>query len=82
VNAELAGQNQLKIYHMESTKMNYKIKQKEYKKAIEVLKEIGERAKDRVKDNPEDKLFKQHLESLRQAIELIEEDIPYLNPDH
>ena len=67
---------------MESTKMNYKIKQKEYKKAIEVLKEIGERAEDRVKDNPEDKLFKQHLESLRQAIELIEEDIPYLNPDH
>ena len=67
---------------MVNIKMNYKIKQKEYKKAIEVLKEIGERAKDRVKDNPEDKLFKQHLESLRSSIELIEEDIPYLDPNY
>ena len=60
----------------------YKIKQKEYKKAIKVLKEIGERTEDRIKDNPKDRLFKKHLESLRCSIELIEEDIPYLNPDY
>jgi hypothetical protein len=62
--------------------MNYKIKQKEYKKSIEILKEVLERKKDNVLDNPEDELFKQHLESLRCSIELIEEDIPYLNPNY
>ena len=29
-----------------------------------------------------DKLIKNHLESLRCSIELIEEDIPYLNPNY
>ena len=61
---------------------NYKTKQQQYKKAIEVLKEIFERKKDSVFDNPKDNLFKQHLESLRCSIELIEEDIPYLNPNY
>ena len=62
--------------------MNYKDKQKEYKKAIEVLREVAERKKDNILDNPKDELFKKHLESLRCSIELIEEDIPYLNPNY
>tara|TARA_B100001175_G_C19319376_1_gene546965 strand:- start:622 stop:828 length:207 start_codon:yes stop_codon:yes gene_type:complete len=56
--------------------------QKEYKKAIEILKEVSERKKDNILDNPKDKLFKQHLESLRCSIELIEDDIQYLDPNY
>ena len=63
-------------------KKKYISKQKEYKKAIEILKEVFERKKDNILDNPKDKLFKQHLESLRCSIELIEDDIPYLNPNY
>ena len=62
--------------------MKYLQKQKEYKKAIEILKEIFERKKDNILDNPKDELFKQHLESLRCSIELIKEDIPYLDPNY
>lgn len=62
--------------------MNYKFKQWKYRKAIEVLHEIFDRKKDNILDNPEDELFKKHLESLRCSIELIEEDIPYLNPNY
>jgi hypothetical protein len=61
--------------------MNYKDKQKEYKKAIEILREIFERKKDNILDNSKDELFKKHLESLRCSIELIEEDMPYLDPN-
>ena len=37
--------------------MKYLQQQKEYKKAIEILKEVFERKKDNVLDNPEDELF-------------------------
>nr|BAR39637.1 hypothetical protein [uncultured Mediterranean phage uvMED] len=61
--------------------MKYIKQQKEYKKAIEILKEVFKRKKTHynILDIPQDKLFKQHLESLRCSIELIEEDIPYLD---
>ena len=61
---------------------NYKTKQQQYKKAIEVLNEIYERQKDHVFDNPKEDLFKKHLESLDISIGLIEQDIPYLNPNY
>ncbi len=61
---------------------DYEIKQNEYKKSIEVLLELIERKRDQIYDNPKDVLNKQHLESLRCSIELIEEDIPYLNPNY
>jgi hypothetical protein len=41
-----------------------------------------ERKRDQIYDNPKDVLAKQHLESLRSCIELIEEDIPYLDPSY
>ena len=64
--------------------MKYIKQQKEYKKAIEILKEVFERKKTHynILDIPQDKLFKQHLESLRCSIELIEEDMPYLDPNY
>jgi len=61
---------------------DYEIKQNEYKKSIKVLLELIERKRDQIYDNPKDVLFKQHLESLRSSIELIEEDIPYLDPNY
>ena len=42
---------------------DYEIKQNEYKKSIEVLHELIERKRDQIYDNPEDVLFKQHLEN-------------------
>ena len=62
--------------------MNYKTKQKEYEKAIDVILEVTERKKDQVLTEPEDKMWKMHLESLLVARECIEEDIPYLNPNY
>ena len=61
---------------------DYEIKQNEYKKSIKVLLELIERKRDQIYDNPKDVLAKQHLESLRSSIELIEEDIPYLDPNY
>ena len=60
----------------------YKIKQKEYKKAINVILEVAERKKDQVLTEPKEKMWKIHLESLLVARECIEEDIPYLNPNY
>ena len=62
--------------------MNYKTKQKEYEKPIDVILEVAERKKDQVLTEPEEKMWKMHLESLRCSIELIEEDIPYLDPNY
>jgi len=62
---------------------NWTQKQNEYKKAIDVLNEIIERKIDNVFENTNDnELFKKQLESLRCSKELIEEDIPYLNPHY
>lgn len=61
---------------------NHKIKQNEYKKAINVLLELIEKKRDQIFDNTDNDIYKKHLESLRCSIELIEEDIPYLNPNY
>ena len=59
------------------------IKQNEYKKSIEVLNEIIDRKLDNVFENTNDnEFFKKQLESLRCSKELIEEDIPYLDPSY
>jgi len=59
-----------------------KFRQRRYWKAVEVLDEVLERKLDQVNGEPKQEMWKEHAGSLRQAIELIEEDIPYLNPDH
>ena len=60
----------------------YKIKQKEYQKAIGVILEVAEQKKDQVLTEPEEKMWKIHLESLLVARECVEEEIPYLNPNY
>ena len=61
---------------------DYKIKQDEYKKSIEVLHELIDRKRDQIFDNEDNEIYQKHLESLRCSIELIKEDIPYLNPNY
>ena len=61
---------------------DYKIKQNEYKKAINVLLELIERKRDQIFDNKDNDIYKKHLESLRLSAEIIEEDIPYLDPNY
>lgn len=60
----------------------YKIKQQEYKNAINILLELVERKRDLIFDNEDNEIYRKHLESLRSSIELIKEDIPYLNPNY
>ena len=62
--------------------LTYKFRQRKYWKAIEVVDEVLERKLDQVNGEPKQEMWKEHAGSLRQASELIEEDIPYLNPDH
>jgi hypothetical protein len=62
--------------------LTYKFKQRRYCKAIEVIGEVLERKLDQVKAEPKQEMWKEHAGSLRQAIELVEEDIPYLDPNY
>ena len=62
--------------------MNYKKDIKRYNSAIKVIDELLTRLEDRIKDEPNQKIWKTeqfHLESVK---ELIEMDIPYLNPNY
>jgi len=61
--------------------LTYKFKQRRYRKAIEVIDEVLERKLDQVTGEPEEH-WQEQAEGLRQAIESIEEDIPYLNPNY
>ena len=62
--------------------MNYKVEQKKYRQAIEVLEKVLETKLDQVKCEPKQKMWKEHTECLKLAMNLIEEDIPYLNPNY
>lgn len=62
--------------------MDYKVKQQNYKKAVEVLEEVLETKLDQVRMEPKQKMWKEHAESLKLAMFLVEEDIPYLNPNY
>ena len=62
--------------------LTYKFKQKKYWKAVEVLDDVLERKLNQVKGEPKEKMWQEQANSLRQAIELVEEDIPYLNPNY
>ena len=62
--------------------LTYKFKQRRYWKAVKVLDDVLERKLDQVKGEPKEEIWKEHANSLRQAIELVEEDIPYLDPNY
>ena len=62
--------------------MNYKVEQKKYREAIEVLEKVLEMKLDQVRMEPKQSMWKKHEWYLRRAIEMVEEDIPYLNPNY
>jgi len=62
--------------------MNYKVEQKKYRDAIKVLEKVLETKLDQVRMEPKQKMWKEHAESLKLAMYLVEEDIPYLNPNY
>ena len=62
--------------------MNYKVEQENYRKAVEVLEKVLETKLDQVRMEPKQKMWKEHTESLKLAMYLVEEDIPYLNPNY
>jgi hypothetical protein len=62
--------------------LTYKFRQRKYWKAVEVLDDVLERKLDQVKGEPKEEIWKEHVNSLRQAIELVEKDIPYLDPHY
>jgi hypothetical protein len=62
--------------------MNYKNDVKKYNSAIKVIDELLTRLEDRIKNEPSQEIWKTqqfHLESVK---ELIEMDIPYLDPNY
>tara|TARA_R100001079_G_C4337079_1_gene105461 strand:+ start:238 stop:534 length:297 start_codon:yes stop_codon:yes gene_type:complete len=63
-------------------RLTYKFKQRKYCKAVEVLEDVLERKLDQVRQEPKEKMWQEHVEGLRQAIECVEEDIPYLDPKY
>ena len=62
--------------------MNHKAEQKKYRQAIEVLEKVLETKLDQVKMEPKQKRWKKHEWYLRRAIEMIEDDIPFLDPNY
>ena len=62
--------------------MDYKVEQKKYREAIKVLEKVLETKLDQVKTEPQQKLWREHVGSLKIAMNLVEEDIPYLNPNY
>tara|TARA_R100000231_G_scaffold134302_1_gene107756 strand:- start:429 stop:677 length:249 start_codon:yes stop_codon:yes gene_type:complete len=62
--------------------LTYKFKQRRYWKAVEVMNEVLNRKLQQVNQEPKEKIWKDQAFELRSAIELVEEDIPYLDPHY
>jgi hypothetical protein len=62
--------------------MNYKNDVKKYNAAIKVIDELLTRLEDRIKNEPNQEIWKTEQFHLNSVKELIEMDIPYLNPNY
>ena len=62
--------------------MSYKEDVEKYKSAIKVIDELLERLKDRIKNEPNQEIWKTEQFHLDSVKELIEMDIPYLDPNY
>jgi len=62
--------------------MSYKNNVKKYNSAIKVIDELLTRLEDRIKNEPSQEIWKTEQFHLNSAKELIEMDIPYLNPNY
>jgi hypothetical protein len=62
--------------------MNYKDDVKKYNAAIKVIDELLIRLEDRIKNEPSQEIWKTEQFHLNSVKELIEMDIPYLDPNY
>lgn len=62
--------------------MTYKKQIKKYNSAIKVLDELLIRVQDRIKTEPKQSIWKEEAFVLASAKELIQMDIPYLDPNY
>jgi hypothetical protein len=62
--------------------MNYKNEVQKYNSAIKVIDELLIRLEDRIKNEPNQEIWKTEQFHLTSVKELIEMDIPYLNPNY
>jgi hypothetical protein len=62
--------------------MSYKNNVKKYNAAIKVIDELLTRLEDRIKNEPSQEIWKTEQFHLNSVKELIEMDIPYLNPNY
>jgi hypothetical protein len=62
--------------------MSYKNNVKKYNAAIKVIDELLIRLEDRIKNEPNQEIWKTEQFHLNSVKELIEMDIPYLNPNY
>jgi hypothetical protein len=62
--------------------MNYKNEVQKYKSAIKVIDDLLIRLEDRIKNEPNQQIWKTEQFHLTSVKELIEMDIPYLNPNY
>jgi len=62
--------------------MNYKDDVKKYNTAIKVIDELLTRLEDRIKNEPNQEIWKTEQFHLNSVKELIEMDIPYLDPNY
>ena len=62
--------------------MNYKNEVQKYKSAIKVIDDLLIRLEDRIKNEPNQQIWKTEKFHLTSVKELIEMDIPYLNPNY
>jgi adenosine deaminase len=62
--------------------MNYKEDVKRYNSAIKVIDELLNRLEDTIKMEPKQEMWKTQQLHLESAKELIEMDIPYLDPNY
>ena len=62
--------------------MSYKNNVKKYNAAIKVIDELLTRLEDKIKNEPSQEIWKTEQFHLNSVKELIEMDIPYLNPNY
>ena len=62
--------------------MNYKDDVKKYNTDIKVIDELLTRLEDRIKNEPSQEIWKTEQFHLNSVKELIEMDIPYLDPNY
>ena len=62
--------------------MKWKNEVKKYNSAIKVIDELLTRLEDRIKNEPNQKIWKTEQFHLQSVKELIEMDIPYLDPNY